>query len=67
MATDWITTTEAAALTGYHPEYIRELIREGKIEAQKFGQVWQVSRASVLAYLRVAEHSVDGRHGPKRA
>ncbi len=65
MATDWITTTEAAELSGYHSEHLRELIREGKIKAQKFGIVWQISRKSLLAYVKAAEKSVDKRRGAR--
>ena len=65
MATDWITTTQAAELSGYHPERVRELVREGKLEAQKFGTLWQISRASLFAYLKSAEKSKDKRRGPK--
>ena len=36
----WLTVNEAAELSGYHPEHIRRLIREGKIEAKKFSIVW---------------------------
>ena len=67
MAEDWITTTEAAELSGYHPEHLRELIRTAKIEGRKFGIVWQVSKQSLLAYLKAAEKSEDKRQGPKRA
>lgn len=40
----WLTTAEAAKESGYHVEQIRELIREGKVVARKFGPVWAVSR-----------------------
>ncbi len=63
--TEWITTQEAARVSGYHPDHLRELIREGKIKAQKFGIVWQVDRASLLAYIRNAEKSEDKRRGAK--
>jgi hypothetical protein len=33
---DWITTQEAVELSGFHPEYIRRLVRQGK----KHGSVW---------------------------
>lgn len=66
MPDDWITTTEAAGLSGYHPERVRELIRGGQIEARKFGTIWQVSRNSLLAYLQAAEKTGDGRWGPKK-
>jgi excisionase family DNA binding protein len=48
---DWLTVSEAAKLSGYHPERIRELIRDNKIVAQKFSIVWQVNRESLQAYL----------------
>lgn len=66
MPDDWITTTEAAGLSGYHPERVRELVRGGQIEARKFGTIWQVSRSSLLAYLQAAEKTGDGRWGPKK-
>jgi len=46
---DWIPTAEAMRLTGYNAEYLRRLIRQGKVVARKFGSVWQVDRASLLA------------------
>ena len=61
----WLTVTQAAVVTGYHPEHLRELIRDGKIEARKFGPLWQVNRNSLMTYLRAAEKSKDGRRGPK--
>ena len=55
MHEDLITTPEAAALSGYYPDHLRRAIRAGKIKAQKFGIVWQISRASLMNYLdRVA-------------
>ena len=65
MAEDWITTQQAAELSGYHTNYIRRLIREGRVKARRFGPVWQVSRASLLDYVRKAEKAGEKR-GPKR-
>ena len=62
---DWLTVQEAAKLTGYHAEYLRILIREGKITARKFGPVWAISKSALLTYLKIAEKSADRRHGPK--
>jgi excisionase family DNA binding protein len=64
MAEEWLTTTEAAELSGYHPEYIRDLVRESKIEGRKFGIVWQVSRESLLGYLETMQEKGE-RRGPK--
>ena len=65
MAEDWITTSDAAEISGYHPEHIRRLIREEKVAARKFGIVWQVNRKSIINYLQKAEKSSDRRWGPK--
>jgi len=65
MSSDWITTKQAAERSRYHPEHVRELVREGRVQAQKFGEVWQVSRASLLIYLRKVE-KMGERRGPKK-
>jgi excisionase family DNA binding protein len=65
MAEEWLTTEQAAELSGYHPYYLRELVREGKVEAQKFGPVWQISKTSLQTYLVSAEKSGDKRRGPR--
>jgi excisionase family DNA binding protein len=62
---EWLTVQEAAKLTGYHAEYLRLLIREGKITARKFGPVWAIDKSSLLTYLKIAEKSSDRRHGPR--
>ncbi len=65
MAEDWITVADAAQISSYHPERVRELVREGKVLARKFGPIWQVSRASMLRYVQDMEQR-GGRRGPKR-
>jgi excisionase family DNA binding protein len=62
---EWLTVQEAAKLTSYHAEYLRLLIREGKISARKFGPVWAIYKSSLLTYLKIAEKSLDKRHGPR--
>jgi excisionase family DNA binding protein len=65
MADDWITTTDAAEMSGYHVNHIRRLIRAGDIEARKFGTIWQVNRHSFESFLEKANQSSDKRWGPK--
>lgn len=48
---DWLTTAAAAEITGYHVNYVRQLLAAGEVEAQKFGPVWMVSRTSLEAYM----------------
>lgn len=61
---DWITTDEAARLSGYHPVYLRALLVSGKIKGQKWGREWQVSRKGLLAYVQKMENAGE-RRGPK--
>jgi excisionase family DNA binding protein len=61
MPKGYITTAEAAQLTGYNARHIQRLVREKKIKGIKWGIQWQVDRASLLAYVRTAE-----KHGAKR-
>ena len=56
MARDeWLDVNEAAKLSGYHPEHIRRLVRQGAITAKKFSIVWMVSSNSLLAYMKSQE------------
>lgn len=66
MATDWLTTKEAAELSGYHPDYLRTQIRAGRIKAQKWMRDWQVSRKSLLAYLKEQEAKGERRGAKPR-
>ena len=62
---DWITTAEATSISGLHPEYIRELLREGKIKGRRFGAVWQVERHSLERFVK--SHAGERRGRPKFA
>lgn len=62
---DWITTGEAAELSGYHPVSLRRLLLAGKVKGKKFGEVWQVSKQSLLVYLREVEE-IGEKRGPKK-
>ena len=64
MAEDWITTAEAAELSGYHVDHVRRLVLANKVKARKWGRDWQVSRTSLLAYVRKTEE-MGKRRGPK--
>jgi excisionase family DNA binding protein len=61
---DWMTTQEAANLSGYHPDHVRRLIRAGLITARKWGNAWMISRESLLSYM-VKVESEGARRGPK--
>jgi hypothetical protein len=58
---DWLTTYEAVRISGYELDYIRKLVRAEKIVGRKWGQSWQVSRSSLLAFLKSREHEGQKR------
>ena len=64
MADDWITTAKAAELTGYTLRHLHRLLRLGDVKGRKWGREWQVSRSSLLAYVKTAGELGEKR-GPK--
>ena len=65
MSERWVTVNEAANLSGYHAERVRELIRDEKIVAIKKGNAWWVDARSVLVYVKHTQKIKDKRFGPK--
>ena len=63
---DWITTKEAADLTGYSASYFRNLIRWGRLQAEKRGRDWFLDKEQVLAYKREMEQLGSAKHDPRR-
>jgi hypothetical protein len=59
-----MTTSMAVQVSGYHPVHIRRLLLSGRVKGQKWGQEWQISRSSLLAYLEGIERA-GKRRGPK--
>ncbi len=64
MKDDWITTTEASKLSGYHHVHIRRLLLSGRIKGKKWGTQWQISRSSLISYLEEIKN-IGKRRGPK--
>lgn len=58
---DWLTTYEAVRISGYELDYIRKLVRAEKIVGRKWGQSWQVSRSSLLKFLKTREQEGQKR------
>jgi len=60
----WITTNEAAALTGYTPDYVRKAIKRNLLKGTKRGRDWFVERDSVLAYVEKMKRLGTAKHNP---
>lgn len=57
---EMITVSEASELSGYTPQHIRLLIRQGLISARRAGGIWLVEVSSLYTYL-----DSNPRPGPK--
>ena len=60
-----LTVQAAAEATGYNNQYLRRLLRSGKLEGIKIGQLWLIEMESLETYLQYAESTSDRRCGPR--
>jgi excisionase family DNA binding protein len=61
----FVTIQTATEVTGYNLQYLRRLLRAGKITGIKIGQVWLIEFDSLETYVKLNTDSVDKRCGPK--
>ncbi len=61
---EWLTTDEAAKITGFHPDHIRRLLRSRELEARKWGITWMIRRKSLSDYVTNSKQKGKKR-GPK--
>lgn len=47
---DYVSVEEAAKISGYAVAYIRQLLRQSKIKAEKKGTMWWIDLDSLKAY-----------------
>jgi len=64
--TEYITTKEAARLSGYSTAHIALLLRTMRVKGQRFGRLWMVSKRSLDEYIAQTRHEMDGRYGPRQ-
>ncbi len=65
IAEGWITTSEAVDLTGYAPEYLRQLARADKLKARKFAGRWIYYEPELVAYRRRMNALGRRKHDPR--
>ena len=56
----------AAESSGYSIQYLRRLLRNGRLDGIKIGQVWLIEMASFESYLRNSQMLCDRRYGPRK-
>jgi len=62
-----ITVQTAAEISGYNAQYLRRLLRLGKLGAVKIGQLWLIQFTSLEAYLPHNTVTDDHSYGPKKS
>jgi hypothetical protein len=62
-----VSVESATEITGYNAQYLRRLLRTGKLDGVKVGQVWLIDLAPLQTYFSNAISSNDLRCGPKGA
>ena len=60
-----ISVKAAALYSGYSVQYLRRLLRSGKLLGLKIGQLWLIEKQIFDTYLENAKVSHDRRFGPK--
>jgi hypothetical protein len=60
-----ISVKAASKYSGYSQQYLRRMLRLGKLTGLKLGQVWLVDLNSLESYLSLALNSEDQRFSPK--
>ena len=60
-----ISVQAAASYSGYSTQYLRRLLRNGKVDGIKIGQLWLVDKGALDIYIKNAQTATDHRFGPK--
>jgi len=61
----YITVIGAAKLTGYNSQYLRRLLRNGKLAGIRIGQIWLILLESLEGYVDSMKAATDLRCGPQ--
>ena len=56
----------AASYGCYSLQYLRRLLRTGKVEGIKIGQLWLVEKGALDIYIEQVQDSINQRFGPKQ-
>jgi excisionase family DNA binding protein len=62
----YISVQVASAYSGYSLQYLRRLLRKGKLEGIKIGQLWLVDKGAFDICLEQVQNMTDHRFGPKQ-
>lgn len=60
-----ISVKAASTYSGYSQQYLRRLLRSGRLVSIKVGQLWLIDKKCLDTYLKKVGKSQDRRFGPK--
>jgi excisionase family DNA binding protein len=60
-----ISVKSAARISGYSLQYLRRLLRTGRLIGLKVGQLWLIEKTAFDTYLEKNTEASDRRYGPK--
>lgn len=63
---EYVSIHEAAEITGYSEQYIRRLIRKGRVAATKKGPMYWIELESLKTYKREMDVLGRDKHNPHR-
>ena len=64
---EWIDVKLASQQSGYTADYLRQLMRQGRIKGDKRGTMWWINRDSLQEYLATIEALGSKKHDPRGA
>jgi len=65
ISAGWISSQEAAKLTGYTVRYLCKLARDGRLRATKLGRDWLFERESLVKWREKMQKLGAKKHSPK--
>ena len=60
-----ISVKTASTFSGYSLQYLRRLLRTGKLDGLKIGQLWLIDKTTLDTYIEKTTEVSDRRFGPK--
>jgi hypothetical protein len=64
---NYLSVQSAGRFSGYNVQYLRRLLRSGKLDGKKIGQVWLIKLASLEGHIEISNSRDDRRWGSRKA
>ncbi len=61
---EWIDIRQASEASGYSLTYLRRVMRQRRIKAEKRGTMWWIDKVSLLQYIATVEALGNKKYSP---